>query len=293
VQTLETTPQTITDTAPVVVARQPRRLRVLDIAGPLFMAAVFITVWWLISESLPDGKNGTRKRDFLVPSPIDVWRKGFANHKSRTEIWNAGYQTLRESLTGLVIAGLIGIGLAVLMSQARWVERSVFPWVVALQTIPILALVPFIKVRYGVEFKSRVIVCVLIAVFPIITNTLFGLRSADEGHHDLFTLHHASRRARLRKLQLPGALPAMFTGFRISSGLSVVGAIVGEYFFRSGKTALGHLIEKYRARPDTYPQLFATIIVICGLGVMIFVAFSIVSSFVTKSWYEPASASHE
>ena len=253
----------------------------------------FITVWWLISESLPDGTNGTRNRSFLVPSPIDVWRAGFANGTVRTSIFNATYQTLRESLFGLLIATVVGVGLAVLMNEARWMERSVFPWVVALQTIPILALVPFIKVRYGVEFKSRVIVCVLIAVFPIITNTLFGLRSADEGHHDLFALHHASRFARLCKLLMPGALPAIFTGLRISAGLSIVGAVIGEYFFRSGETGLGHLIEKYRARPGSFPSLFATIIVVCGLGVVIFIMFSAVAALTTRKWYEPASGSRE
>ena len=80
--------------------------------------------------------------------------------------------------------------------------------------------------------------CVIISLFPIIVNTLFGLQSADRGMHDLFTLHHASRWTRLRKLMFPAALPAMFAGLRISAGLSVIGAIVGDFFFGRGQA--GH-----------------------------------------------------
>ncbi len=81
--------------------------------------------------------------------------------------------------------------------------------------------------------------CVIISIFPIVSNTLFGLLSAERSQHDLFTLHDASRRTRLRKLQLPAALPAIFTGFRIAAGLSVIGAVVGELFFRRGRRASG------------------------------------------------------
>jgi NitT/TauT family transport system permease protein len=267
--------------------RRSRPWRVVDIVGPVVFFGLFLLVWVGFSARLPEN------RKFLVPTPGQVWREGFADPVIRSEIFNAAWQTTKEAMFGLFLAILIGCGLAILMSQARWIERSVFPWAVALQTIPILALVPLIQVRFGVDWTARVIVCVLIAVFPIITNTLFGLQSADEEHHNLFTLHRAGRPRRLWKLQLPGALPAMFTGFRISAGLAVVGAIVGEYFFRSGKSGIGHLIEKYRARTQFYPRLFAVIAVACGLGVIVFIAFSAVGNLATRKWYEPAQRSRE
>jgi NitT/TauT family transport system permease protein len=259
------------------------------LAWPAFGLVVFLSIWHWIASSLPD------HREFLVPTPWSVWENGFRNEAVWDEILQATYFTAKEALVGLAIAAALGITIAIAMSQAPWIERSVFPWAVALQTIPILALVPFIQIRYGYEFKSRIIVCVLISVFPIITNTLFGLQSAEEGHHDLFTLHRSGRRRRLWKLQLPGALPAIFTGLRISAGLAVVGAIVGEFFFRRGDTGLGHLIEKYKAhRAATDPQaLFATIIVTCLLGVIVFGAISLAASLTLRKWYEPASASRE
>ena len=88
--------------------------------------------------------------------------------------------------------------------------------------------------------------CVIISIFPIVSNTLFGLLSAEPSQHDLFTLKGASRWTRLRKLQLPAAMPAIFTGFRIAAGLSVIGAVVGELFFRKGGKGIGILMEQYR-----------------------------------------------
>ena len=148
-------------------------------------------------------------------------------------------------MVGLAIAIVLGMLFAILMSQAKWVERSLFPYAVVLQTIPILALVPLIGFWFEFNFRSRVIVCVLIAIFPIINNTLFGLLSADQGQHDLFTLHDSSRFTRLWRLQLPAGMPAIFSGFRISAGLAVIGAIVGDFFFRQGDPGIGKLIDNY------------------------------------------------
>src|ERR1043166_9084417 len=125
-----------------------------------------------------------------------------------------------------------------------------------LQTISLLALVPLVGFWFQFGFSSRVLVCVLISLFPIITNTLFGLKSTAQAHHDLFTLQHATRIQRLLKLQLPGALPAILSGWRIAAGLSVVGAIVGDFFFRQGEPGIGRLIDDYRARLQS-EQLFA------------------------------------
>jgi NitT/TauT family transport system permease protein len=115
---------------------------------------------------------------------------------------------------------------------------------------------------------------VIIALFPIISNTFFGLLSADAAHHDLFTAGSASRWTRFRKLELPGAMPAMFTGFRIAAGLSVVGAIIGEYFFRVGEQGLGQLLDRYTKQGTSdYPQLYATIAACCLLGITAFLGF--------------------
>jgi len=129
-----------------------------------------------------------------------------------------------------------------------------------------------------------VIVCVIIALFPIIVNTLFGLQSAEQGLHDLFTLQHVSRTTRLRKLMFPAAMPAIFAGLRISAGLSVIGAIVGDVFFGQGPAGLGRLLR--RAANDAEGELLlATVIVSCSLGVVVFLLFGWLSRRVTGKWH--------
>jgi len=279
--------------------RQSWRNRAGKVLGPAIFLGLFIGAWQLLSSNVSESKK------ILVPGPGSVFRIGFWSstvcfveegkkpncQTVRSDILHAVLQTSKEAAIGLAIAAVIGMLAAILMSQTKWLERSLFPWAVALQTIPILALVPFIQIRFGYELRSRVIVCVIISVFPILTNTLFGLQSADDGHHDLFTLHRAGRLRRLVKLQLPGALPAIFTGLRISAGLSVVGAVVGEYFFRLGDRGLGHLIENYRRMFWAYdiPSLFATVIYTCLLGVLVFIIFTVAGNLATRSWYEAAS----
>ena len=158
----------------------------------------------------------------------------------------------------------------------------------ALQSIPILALVPLLGILFNYSFNARVIVCIIIAIFPIINNTLFGIQSVEAGHHDLFTLHHTSRLTRLRKLQLPAASPAIFAGFRISAGLSVIGAIVGDFFFRRGDKGIGILLDQYAARTTTIPRLYAATILAGALGYLVFSVFGLLRKAVIGKWHEAA-----
>src|SRR5206468_10885465 len=123
------------------------------------------------------------------------------------------------------------------------------------------------------------------ALFPIVTNTLLGPKSIDQSHHDLFTLHHASRWQRLAKLQFPGALPAIVSGWRIAAGLSVIGAIVGDFFFRQGEPGIGRLIDDFRARLQS-EQLFAAVALSSLLGLLVFWAFGLLGRLLVGSWYE-------
>ena len=171
------------------------------------------------------------------------------------------------------------------MSQARWIERSLFPYAVVLQCIPILALVPLIGFWFGFEFPSRVIVCIMIALFPMVSNTLFGLQSVDRSQRELFKLQQASRWTILTKLELPTAMPAIFAGMRISAGLSVVGAIVGDFFFRRGTPGLGALLSNYTSRLQG-AELMATILVTSLFGVAIFALFGWIGKLAVGRWYD-------
>ena len=128
----------------------------------------------------------------------------------------------------------------------------------------------------------------IISLFPIIVNTLFGLQSVDKGMHDLFTLHHASRWTRLRKLTFPNALPAVFAGLRISAGLSVIGAIVGDFFFGKGEAGIGQRILRYASDLDG-EQLIAAVIMSSALGVTVFILFGFIQNVAIGKWHDTAA----
>jgi NitT/TauT family transport system permease protein len=221
----------------------------------------------------------------LVPAPHEVFHEAFIDADSRRQLIEGFFITARVAAVGLIFSILIGTTVAMLMSQARWVEDALFPYAVMLQVLPVLAIVPLLGLLVGFDFKSRVIVSTIISLFPIITNTLFGMKSADSGLHALFTLQRASRRTRMRKLQIPAALPAIFTGWRIAAGLSVVGAIVGDFFFRQGDPGLGILLDRYRAQLQT-ERLYAAIIYSGILGILVFLFFGWLNRKTVGKWYE-------
>jgi NitT/TauT family transport system permease protein len=260
-----------------------RRGRLLSFWGPPFMVLLaFLGLWYAISYLLL-----SPERRFLLPPPHAVLQVGFLDPFHLRELLQALWLSARVAMVGLSIAIVIGMTLAIAMSQARWVERSLYPYAVILQTIPILALVPLFGFWFGFGLTSRVLVCVLIALFPIIADTLFGLRSVEQDHHDLFTLHDAGRLTRLWKLQFPAALPAVFTGLRVSAGLAVIGAIVGDFFFKQGEPGIGILIDLYRSRLQS-EQMFAAIILSSLFGVLVFWFFGFLARRVVGGWHQSA-----
>jgi len=256
----------------------------VQIVGPLLILAAVLLFWEYMHRW--GMRTWFDKPGFLVPSPVTVINDSFLNAKTRSNMLLGLKWTALVALLGLAISIVLGMSLALLMAQASWVERSIYPYLVALQAIPVLAIVPLILSVYGGGLNARLFVCVMLSIFPIVSNTLFGLLSADQLQHDLFTLQGASKRTRLMKLQLPAAMPAVFTGFRISAGLSVIGAVVGEQFFRKGsKPGIGIIMEQYRQN-GLYPRVFGGLMVACALGIAVFFLFGLLSRAVVGNWHE-------
>ena len=260
-----------------------RRPAVEFVAAPLGLLIVMISGWYVLTYQVLEPH-----RRFLLPPLHEVWARAFADGDTRSGLVDGLWVTTKTSMTGLALAIALGILFAVLMSQARWIERSFYPWAVLIQTIPILAIVPLVALWFGVGFWSRVLVAVMISLFPIIANTLFGLQSASEEQVDLFEMHRAGRWKRLVKLDFPAAVPALFTGLRISAGLAVIGTIVGEFFFRSGERGLGQLIELHRATNDT-PEMFGAVILSSLLSIAVFALVGQLGDRLTGKWHEAAN----
>jgi NitT/TauT family transport system permease protein len=265
--------------APTAGGSRVRRVawRVLP---PLAFFALFVGFLYLVSYVLL-----SPQRRFLLPPPHEVVQNGLLDRDNLGEQLNAFWDTAEVALIGLGIAFVIGTALAILMSQAKWIERSLYPYAVIVQVTPILAVVPLIALWFGYDIQARVVVCVLISIFPIITNTLYGLLTVDSNLHDLFTLHNSGRWRRLVKLQLPHAIPDIFVGLRVSAGLSVIGAVVGEFFFRQGTPGLGRLLDLYRARLQS-DLLMSTLLFCCLLGIAVFVTVGVIGNRLTRNWFE-------
>ena len=249
--------------------------------GPILLVfALFIGFWYLTHYVLL-----SENRRFIVPPPHAVVEEAFFNDVARAELFEGLVNTARIALYGFVIATVLGMAGAIVMAYNRTIERALFPYAVVLQTIPVLALVPLFSVWFGPTRTARVVTCVLVAIFPMLTSFLFGLKSVDRGHLDLFRLHGASWFTQLRKLQLPAAMPSIFTGLRIGAGLCVVGALVADFFFSRGDLGLGRLLNNY-AKQLQYERLFGGVILASLLGVTIYGLISWLSNRSLRSWHE-------
>lgn len=254
------------------------------VVGPLVTFVVFLAVWQYMHES--GMRRFFDKPGFMLPSPVTVVDQAFLTSRARGKLIDGLGWTALVAGIGLAITIVVGMSLAMIMARAKWAEHAVYPYLVALQATPVLAIVPVIAAVFPDGIGPRLFVCVMISIFPVASNTLFGLLSADKGQHDLFTLSGVSRFTRLRKLQFPAALPAIFTGFRISAGLSVIGAVVGEQFFRSGgMPGIGIVIEEYRQK-IRFPQIYGGLVLVAALGIAVFLFFGWLTKVVIGHWHE-------
>jgi NitT/TauT family transport system permease protein len=249
------------------------------IIPPILVLAGVIGVWYFMTY-----RGLSESQRFILPPPHEVFSDGLLTWKPLKEILEGLWATTVVVLVGLMISIVVGMSIAILMSRARWIERTMFPYAVALQTIPIIAITPIIGLWLGFAFNARVLVTVIISIFPVITNTLFGLQAADQNLHDIFSLHRSSSLTRLWKLELPAAQPAIFTGLRIAAGLAVTGAIVGEFFFRGGKEkGIGRLISFYQNRLQI-DRLMSAIVLSSLLGVVLFLIVGAIGDRATRHW---------
>jgi NitT/TauT family transport system permease protein len=205
---------------------------------------------------------------FILPAPGKVWEEWIALLTS-PRAWQHTYMTVYATLAGFFWAVVIGIGLGVLIARIRWLELTLNPFIVATQVIPKVALVPLFVVWFGFGITSKVIVAAVLAFFPILTNTVLGVKSIEEGHRDVMTSLNASRWQVFRSLEFPSALPYILTGLEVGVVLAIIGAIVGEYL--GGNQGLGHMLI---ARMNAFETdvMFAVMIHMTLLGFLFYFA---------------------
>ncbi len=257
---------------------QRRWSRVLAIVPPLLLGIALAALYLYGRHALEE------YRRFLMPSPGELWEGAFASPAVRAELLRAAWVTARIALSGLAISIPVGIVLGVLMFRSLWIERAVSPYLVTLQSIPVLAIIPLLQSLLGFGFLPKVLIVALFTFFAIPTTLLLGLKSLDPGIRDLFRLEGAGWFTTLRKAGMPFALPTLFAGLRISASLAVIGAIVSELFFVSGDGGLGQML--VNAKIDfLYEQMYAALIVSAAMSMGVYLLFGWLGQRLFAHWH--------
>jgi NitT/TauT family transport system permease protein len=223
---------------------------------------------------------------YILPGPLLIVQTLISDWGTLSE---ALLITLRITFAALFAAVTVGVALAIIFTQSKWLEKSLFPYAVILQVTPIVAIAPLIIIWVG-DIKLSLLICAwIVAFFPILSNTIIGLNSADHNLINLFQLYGANRWQMLRYLRLPAALPFFLAGLKISGGLALIGAVVAEFVAGSGGSASGLA---YRILESGYqlriPRMFAALLLISLSGIAIFFVTSVIAHFALRRWHESA-----
>lgn len=235
-----------------------------DALPPLIplLALIFLGEWIVRAGVVPS---------YLLPTPGAAFR---AMIDSRVELGQAMLKTSESAIAGFVLSAIIGIAIAVLLSSWRWVRKAFYPYAVFFQTVPIIAIAPLLVIWFGYGMRTVVASAFVVSIFPVIANTLTGILSTDLALRELFRLYRASRWDTIVKLRFPAALPQILTGLRISSGLAVIGAIVGEFI---GGQGIGSVVDVARTQ-QRVDKVFAAVLMASLLGLVLFGAINLISA---------------
>ncbi|MDJ0556991.1 MAG: ABC transporter permease [Microcoleaceae cyanobacterium MO_207.B10] len=268
-----------------VTQKQPKiqitnRLLSAEIVAPVILGILLLLTWEISVRVL-------NIPPYLLPNPILIL-------ETMIQEWDKLFLslliTIQITVVALVVAVVSGVLISMLFAQSKWIERSLFPYAVVLQTTPIVAIAPLIIIWLKNNTFAALILCAwIVAFFPIISNTTLGLNSVDKNLSDMFKLYGASRWQTLIYLRFPSALPYFLGGLRISGGLGLIGAVVAEFVAGTGGNRSGIA---YQILMSSYnleiPRMFAALLMTTGLGIAIFVLFTVLSDFLLKNWHESA-----
>ncbi|OGX68363.1 MAG: ABC transporter ATP-binding protein [Paenibacillus sp. RIFOXYA1_FULL_44_5] len=248
---------------------------------PILAFVLFVAGWQLIVQMLGI-------KPFIVPKPSDIVKSALENSSNLAV---SVVTTMMEAVFGFILSAILGIAGAIMLASSKIVERSIYPYAIILQTIPIVAVAPIIVIWFGAGINAIVTIAFLIGFFPILSNTLIGLNSTEENMKSLFFLYNATPFQSMWKLRIPAALPYIMAGLKISCTLSVIGAIVGEYIagIGGGQGGLGYAITVAATRLQT-PYLFACGLSASILGIVFFLLVDRFSKWLLSSWHESEMA---
>ncbi len=250
--------------------------RYLSFMAPIITFLLLLFAWELIVnfQNIPK---------YILPAPSDIFTSFLLNY---SDLLRSTFITFRITFFAFMIASLLAIFIAILFSQSKIIELSLYPIAVIFQVTPVVAIAPLILIWVGLDNAefAILILAVIVAFFPVLANTNLGIRSVEKNLSELFSLYEANRFQRLFKLQLPYALPFILTGMKTSIGLALIGSVVAEFVAGSGtSTGLAWRIIEAGNRLDV-PKLFAALILLVVLGVILFLIMSLLEKILLKRW---------
>ena len=204
--------------------------------------------------------------NFILPSPISVWTRFLKAVKDGSLIYHTGI-TLLEIVLGLLIGVMFATVVGYILAKSRSLEKVLSPYLVASQAIPVVAIAPLLVIWLGDGILSKVVICALIVFFPVLVNTIVGVRAVPTALYDLMNSLHASHRQIILKVEIPASLPVFLGGLRIGATLSVIGAIVGELV--SAEQGLGFLLQLGDFQYDT-PMVFVAVFMLVALALFLY-----------------------
>ena len=253
---------------------RPARRHLLERFGPPLLILFLIIAAWELAVRLLEVPP------WLLPAPSKI-----ALRFGRTQdlAYHTGL-TLLEAGLGFAISAVLGVTLSAGIANSRFLERGILPYVIVSNAVPIIAIVPLLNIWLGFGITTKIVIAAIITFFPIVTNTTRGLKSADPRILDLMHSINATAAEVFFKVQLPSALPFVFAGFRIAASLSLVGAVVGEFY--GADRGLGYLVITAATQLRT-DLLFVAIIVLASIGILAFWLFGLMERRAMHGQIEP------
>jgi len=245
---------------------------------PLVVICFLLMIWELALQLSQIPK-------WLLPAPSQILKELYVE---REMISSHALVTLYEILAGFSIAIIGGVILALSIAYSRLVERSLYPFVIASQTVPIIAIAPLLLIWIGYGILPKIIVVALVAFFPIVVNMVDGLKNLDDDMVSMIRTFGASKWQIFCKIQIPSSLPSLFSGIKIAAAVSVIGAVIGEWVGSS--QGLGYLMTRSIPQFET-ERVFASIFILSLMGIMLFLLVFLVERFLLSSYYKSAQSS--
>jgi len=230
----------------------------LSFALPIGSFILFFAVWEIAAVSGAVNK--------LILPPIEAVVRSLWIGLVGGTYWVHIGATLGEALTGYVLAILLGVVMGTIVARSWVVERTVYPYLVALQTLPKVAVAPLIIVWFGYGISSKVVIVILLSFFPVLVSTIAGIKNCDPGRLDVLRALKAKEWDIFWRVRLPSALPFIFAGLNVAAVLAILGAIVGE--FVGSKMGLGNLLMEANSQLDI-AQVFSLLIILGTIGLTI------------------------